>query len=365
MESALGRGSTFTLTLPLAPRPGAAVAVAPPPLPAAPLVVGPRCDDDRDTLSPKDETILIVEDDVTFARIVRDAARRQGFKCLVAADGPGGLELARRYRPSGIVLDVGLPGMDGWTVMETLKRYPATRHIPVHFVSATDDGRRGLEMGAVGFLTKPVSREQIAGALERIHHFATPGTRRLLLVEDDAGTRKAVDTLLAAEHLSIAEATTGEEAIARLRDDGPFDCMILDLGLPGMDGQTLLRRCAEEGLTVPPVVVYSARELSDADTFALSVDARVCNVRPAVDVLFAAAADAYRERLAGVVLTGANADSARGLRAIAEAGGVCLVQDPDTAAADAMPRAALAAVAKARVLSLPAIAAALIELAAP
>lgn len=277
VASTLGRGSTFTLTLPMEVRQAEHAASLPPvapeplsaPVPVSSVAVAQRCDDDRDDLSPQDETILIVEDDVAFARIVRDSARKQGFKCLVAQDGVTGIGLARRYRPTGIILDVGLPGMNGWTVMETLKKHPETRHIPVHFMSATDASRRGLEMGAVGYFTKPVTKEQISQAFDRIHHFAAPGTRRLLLVEDDAGTRKAVITLLAAEHLDIVEATNAEDALIRLRDDGPFDCMILDLGLPGMDGQSLLRRCADEHLIVPPVVVYSARDLSEADTMAL------------------------------------------------------------------------------------------------
>ncbi len=275
VTSAVGQGSTFTLTLPLhAGTIGTAAAeppaAAPPAAPALPAFTSAlRCDDDRDALSPKDETILVVEDDVAFARIVRDSARKQGFKCLVAQDGPSGIGLARQYRPTGIVLDVGLPGMDGWTVMDQLKKHPETRHIPVHFMSATDSSRRGLEMGAVGYFTKPVTREQIAQAFQRIHHFTGPGTRRLLLVEDDAATRKAVTTLLAAEHLEIVEAVDGEDAFARLRDDGPWDCMILDLGLPGIDGHSLLKRCTEDNFTVPPVVVYSARDLSEADTLAL------------------------------------------------------------------------------------------------
>jgi CheY-like chemotaxis protein/methyl-accepting chemotaxis protein len=275
VESELGRGSTFTLTLPMASAvgPAAETHVAAPVAAAGPENARPaeaqRCEDDRDILSPKDEAVLIVEDDPVFARIVRDAARKQGFKSLVAQDGGSGIQLARRYRPTGIILDVGLPGMDGWTVMEALKKHPETRHIPVHFMSAADAGRRGLEMGAVGFFTKPVTKEQIGEAFLRIHHFSAPGTRRLLLVEDDAGTRKAVQTLLAAEQLDIVEAKTGEEAIASLRDDGPFDCMILDLGLPGMDGQDLLKRCSDLKVMVPPVVVYSARDLSDEEVLGL------------------------------------------------------------------------------------------------
>ncbi len=107
-------------------------------------------------------------------------------------DGESGLELARRYHPIGVLLDVMLPGMDGWTVIERLKADPATRHIPVHFLSATEDAGRGRELGAVGFLTKPVTREAINDAFERLLHFARGRTRHLLVVDDDADARSAV-----------------------------------------------------------------------------------------------------------------------------------------------------------------------------
>jgi CheY-like chemotaxis protein len=235
-------------------------------LPAARLSV----EDDRDRLDPRrDEIVLVIEDDLAFARIVRDLARKRGFKCLIAGSGSAGLALARRYRPTGIVLDVGLPDMDGWQVMEQLKRYGETRHIPVHFMSALESGKRGLDMGAVGFMTKPVSAEQVFQAFERIRHFAGPGKRRLLLVDDDPATRKAVMALLAREPVEAVEAGSGEDALARLAAGEVFDCMILDLGLPGIGGLELLKRCAEQQLGLPPVVVYSGRDLSDAENLAL------------------------------------------------------------------------------------------------
>jgi len=153
-----------------------------------------------------------------------------------------------------------LPGMDGWTVIERLKGDVATRHIPVHFISATDDASRGLELGAVGFLTKPVSRESIADAFDRLLHFAEGRTRHLLVVDDDASARAAVRTLLKDDMVIIDEAASGEEALSKTGDT-PYDCIVLDLGLPGMSGIEFLERLSRSGNT-PPVVVYSGRDLS-------------------------------------------------------------------------------------------------------
>ena len=265
VSSAEGKGSRFLFLLPLAPADRCATAEAPKrkPAPAAVPVSSAAASDDRDSLLPNDEIMLIVEDDPSFARIVRDLARKQGFKCLIGGNGKAGLDLARRYRPTGIILDVGLPGIDGWSVMEQLKKQPETRHIPVHFMSAADSGRRGLEMGAVGYFTKPMTKEQITEAFDRIQHFAAARVRRLLLVNDDHATRKAVTTLLATEDLEIVEVDNGEQAFARLRDGEPFDCMVLDLGLPGIDAHGLLQRCDGEDIQVPPVVLYSAHQAGE------------------------------------------------------------------------------------------------------
>ncbi len=269
-----GQGSRFSLLLPIVEANGyapdqAPTAALPRPAPPPAFPAAFARDDDRHLLAPNDEIMLVIEDDASFARIVRDLARKDGFKCLIASDGKAGLDLARCFRPTGIILDIGLPGMNGWTVMEQLKSYPETRDIPVHFMSATDASWRGLEMGAVGYSTKPVSKVQICGAFERFRHFADAGLRRLLLVDDDPATRKAVTALLAAEHLEIIEIDNGEEALARLSDGQAFDCMILDLSLPGLNGYALLKRCSEANITLPPLIVYSAQDLSENDTLAL------------------------------------------------------------------------------------------------
>ncbi|QFY43861.1 response regulator [Candidatus Methylospira mobilis] len=280
VASVEGQGSSFTLVLPLVPpasagrsavtRPLASRTATPDAIDNPVPVTQQKVTDDRDSITPRDETILVVEDDEAFAKIVRDLSRKRGFKCLVAEDGVIGLELAKRYRPTGIVLDVGLPRMDGWTVMERLKQQSETRHIPVHFMSAADSRLRGMEMGAVGYLTKPVSKEQIEIAFERIRHFAISSHRRILLVDDDAGSLKAVASLLGNVDAEIVSETSGEGALARLEKGELFDCMILDLGLPDISGLALLEQCAGKRLIMPPVIVYSGHDLSEEDTLTLS-----------------------------------------------------------------------------------------------
>ncbi len=265
VESDIGRGSTFTVFLPEeTPEAPALTGMRRPSTDAAlPFTSGLAVDsipDDRDTIGPGDTAILVIEDDPAFARILAEMIRRKGHRVLAAGDGESGLRLATQFRPTGILLDVMLPGMDGWTVIERLKDDPRTRPIPVHFISATDEATRGLELGAVGFLTKPVSREAIGEAFERIMHFAEGRTRHLLIVDDDADSRAAVRVLLRDDAVSIDEAGSAEEALD-MTFAAHYDCIVLDLGLPGMSGLEFLEALASHG-NVPPVVVYSARDLS-------------------------------------------------------------------------------------------------------
>src|SRR4029453_2689229 len=190
LVSAVGQGSTFTLYLaqtyapPLgrpegggfgratggAPRPargsGGTVEADP-----AQLERG-AVNDDRDTIQPGDRVLLIVEDDVKFAHILLQLARDQGFKGLIALSGGAGLELARTSRLDAIMLDIRLPEMDGWTVLDRLKHDPNTRHIPVHIVTVEEERQRGLQQGAIAFLQKPATRESLDVALTMLKGFA-------------------------------------------------------------------------------------------------------------------------------------------------------------------------------------------------
>lgn len=264
-----GQGSRFIVVLPTrieAPTHEAAfdipVDAAPPQATlAAPAVPMPWIPDDRDLIGEGDTVILAIEDDALFARTLVDMIRRKGHRALAAGNGESGLYLARQYRPTGILLDVMLPGIDGWTVIERLKRDPATRQIPVHFVSGTDESARARDVGAIGFLTKPVERDALLEALEHLLESAPHGPRRMLLVDDDADSRLAVTSLLDSEKIEIVEAQSGEEAL-ELLDSKPFDCIVLDLGLPGMSGFDLVERIAARPGPAPPLVVHSGRELT-------------------------------------------------------------------------------------------------------
>ncbi|HEX5306591.1 MAG TPA: response regulator [Dyella sp.] len=283
LTSVSGEGSTFTLWLPeiievtpAAEAPGHDAAMPQPvaaptremaaPVPPAPLLQ--PFPDDRDSIGAGDTVILVIEDDASFARILAEMIRRKGHRVLAAGDGETGLQLARQYQPSGILLDVGLPGMDGWSVIERLKADLATRAIPVHFISSTGEAARGRELGAVGFLTKPVSREAITEAFERLLHFAEGSTRQLLIVDDDASSRAAVRSMLRDDNVQITETGSAEEALT-LTSDTRFDCIVLDLGLPGMSGLELLEKLARSEGGVPPVVIYSGRDLSGEENLKL------------------------------------------------------------------------------------------------
>jgi tubulin-specific chaperone A len=183
----------------------------------------------------------------------------------VAEDGETGLHFADYYRPSGVILDLGLPGIDGWTVMERLKASPATRHIPIHVVSAADQPDQpmdALRMGAVGFLTKPVSVGALEGAFRRIENVTARPVKRLLVVEDDPAQTESILALVADGDVEAESAAAAEDAFERL-SDGPFDCVILDLGLAGASGFELLERIrATRGISRIPVIIYTGRDLT-------------------------------------------------------------------------------------------------------
>ncbi|HLL54988.1 MAG TPA: ATP-binding protein, partial [Myxococcaceae bacterium] len=178
--------------------------------PRDPAEVGIR--DDRGIIEPGDRSVLIVENDPTFARILLDMARERGFKALVALDGETGLELVRDYRPDAVTLDIDLPGIDGWTVLDRLKHAPETRHIPVHIVSGVGARQRGLRQGAFSYLEKPVSQEALDGAFEKIGNFLSDGVKRLLVVEDDERQRASIIELVGDDDVEITAVATAADA---------------------------------------------------------------------------------------------------------------------------------------------------------
>jgi CheY-like chemotaxis protein len=279
VESEPGQGSTFTLYIPqtyvasIASRERTVEAALPPAAEEARVSDMPRHEepivivdeavpDDRDSIQTGDRTVLIVEDDVTFARILLDMARDKGFKGLVATRGESALNLAARYRPDAITLDIELPDMEGWTVLDRLKHDRVTRHIPVHIISADEEISRGLRLGAFAQMQKPVTKEALDDAFSRIQGFLERPNRSLLVVEDNEQQRNAIVELVGDGDVEITGVGTGEEALEVLRQRR-FDCMVLDLGLPDMSGFEFINRMKNElQIHDLPIVVYTGRELS-------------------------------------------------------------------------------------------------------
>ncbi|GGD49895.1 two-component system sensor histidine kinase/response regulator [Aurantiacibacter arachoides] len=286
LDSEEGKGSTFIVSVPViydpatveprqAPQPaseGASndAARTPSPQTSAPAPARPASairtpatiEDDRNALSEGKRLLLVIEDDTTFAGIVCDLSREMGFQCIVAGTAQDAIELAREYRPSAMVLDIGLPDQSGLTVLDRLKHDESTRHIPIHVISGSDQSQTALALGAIGFLEKPAPRERLAEVLSALQDKLAARMRRVLIVEDDAVQREAVGRLLESQDVETVGVGTAAECLEELRS-GQYDCMVLDLSLPDASGFSLLETLSEEGDgPLPPVIVYTGRDLS-------------------------------------------------------------------------------------------------------
>ena len=289
LRSTPDEGSTFTLYLPqtyVGPSTGAASAEAKAsvmtttPGQLATAVASKRAidqiavKDDRENLQPDDATLLIVEDDPYFATVLCDLAREKGFKVLVATRGAEALALAQEFHPTAVSLDVFLPDMLGWTVLNHLKQDPGTRHIPIQMLTLDEDRQHGLARGAFSYVTKPATPEQLEMALSRIKEYTTPRRKRLLVVEDNPAEQLSIRELLGYEDIDVELAATGSEALAALGDQ-PFDCVVLDLRLPDMSGFEILERFRDTPmLSHLPVVVFTGKDLSPEEDARLHMLAR-------------------------------------------------------------------------------------------
>ena len=289
VESEPGKGSTFTLLLP--DRYAGDDAELPEDLTAQPLARRPEpkrvwqekrealaepglvmkeMEDDREHLRAGDRVLLIIEDDLKFARIMLGMAREKGFKGVVATRGDTGLALANELQPAAITLDIQLPVVDGWSILDRLKRNPRTRHIPVHVISIVEKNKRGASMGAFAFLEKPVSKEALEGAFQHIQTFVDKQARRLLVVENEPGQQQSIRALVGdGDDVEVVMVATAKEALEAL-DKGGIDCVVLDLMLEDMDGQSLLEQIKEQPRFKDlPIIVYTARELGKREEIRL------------------------------------------------------------------------------------------------
>jgi HAMP domain-containing protein/CheY-like chemotaxis protein/signal transduction histidine kinase len=233
-----------------------------------------QLEDDRAVIKPGDAVLLVVEDDVHYARVLVDLAHDSGFKVLTASRGSDALTLAHEYRPTAISLDIFLPDMLGWSVLSQLKQSAATRHIPVQIISLDEDRQHGLTRGAFAFMSKPTTTDSLGKALAKLKSYAQPRRKQLLLVEDSEAERLSITALLGQDDIDIVSVGSGTEALARLKHE-PADCVVLDLTLPDMTGFEVLERMRDDSeISDVPVVVFTGRELSPEDDARLHTMAR-------------------------------------------------------------------------------------------
>ena len=286
LKSAPGQGSTFTLYLPQT-YVGPVMANVPRTEKSGSQTANPifittvtaveqeaRFEDDRNNLQEGDAVLLIVEDDPHYSRVLCDLSRDKGFKVLSAMTGAEALSLALEYHPSAISLDVFLPDMLGWTVLNHLKQDPRTRHIPVQMLTLDEDRHHGLSRGAFAFVTKPTSTEDLDAALTRIKEYSQPRRKRLLVVEDNPAEQLSTRELLWHEDIDIQAADSGAKAL-RLLQESAYDCVVLDLRLPDMTGFEVLEKLRDTPkLKDVPVVVFTGRELTPDEDAQLHTLAR-------------------------------------------------------------------------------------------
>ncbi|ROZ78406.1 HAMP domain-containing protein [Ramlibacter sp. WS9] len=283
LSSAPGQGSTFTLYLPLVysgtrgVRRAAQVAETrvelPPPgmkrigrvEPVQDAVVvaeegsvaANEANDDRDTIQQGDLVLLIVENDLAFARFLLDAARAKGFKGLVTAMGAGALTLATQYKPSAITLDMYLPDMDGWRVLDRIKQDMGARHLPVCVISTDDSKERAFHSGAMAFVEKPIqSKEVLDEMLDKLHAYLARPQKNLLVALKDVATRRDFLTQIEGEEIAITVVKSGEKLNEAL-EESRFDTVVLEDGFPGLDAHESRRLLsAQAGLGPLQLVVY-------------------------------------------------------------------------------------------------------------
>lgn len=271
LESEAGKGSTFTLTIPVSissvghtvnekpivetetekHKSEYVADIIPEPIP-----------DDRDSIDKEDKSILIVEDDTSFAKALLEFTRERGYKGIVTARGDEAFGLAQKYKPLGILLDIELPVRSGWEVMEDLKTDTATRHIPVHIMSSHKLRQESLLKGAVNFLDKPVAYEQIPDVFRRIEQIVNREAQKILIIEDNSKHAEALSFFLGSNNIKSEISSDISESV-RILNDKDVNIVILDMGIPDKKAYEILEGIkSNDGLENIPVIVFTGKSLS-------------------------------------------------------------------------------------------------------
>ena len=220
-------------------------------------------EDDRGIIKPGDKTVLIIEDDKDFSSVLKGISKVKGYKVLLAGDGKSALHLAAKYQPSAIILDLGLPDLDGLKILALFKSDLTTRHIPVYIISAREGQENAKYHGAIGVLKKPTSMEELDKVFTVFDEILKSEPKKLMIIDDDEKHCHSLKLLLENNGIEITEVHSGERAI-ELMSQIQFHCIVLDLQLPGISGMELLQQMQKSITeTLPPVVINTGMELSE------------------------------------------------------------------------------------------------------
>ncbi|TMF01966.1 MAG: response regulator [Chloroflexi bacterium] len=289
-SAGVGRGSTFAVYLPAAAageKPQSIAPVAP-----SPAHAGPPQPPPPNAAAP---LVLVVEDDVHVSTVLRTYLEADGYRVEVVMDGQEAIQAARELLPFAITLDISLPKLDGWSVLNALKRESTTADIPVVIVSIVDNRDFGLVLGATDYLVKPIDHERLRNALRGLVTPGSPDDGSVLIVDDDAALREVLSCLLAEDGWRVATAADGEAALAAVEQHKP-SAVVLDLMMPRVDGfevlQTLRRRPSTQDL---PVIVVTAKDLTDEDRERLARNAQRVIIKQAVPL------EELREEIRGIL----------------------------------------------------------------
>ncbi|WP_027002414.1 response regulator [Hugenholtzia roseola] len=217
-------------------------------------------EDDRNNIHKNDFVILIVEDEVQFAESMAEVLKQQGIKTLIAQSGEEGIDLALEFKPSGIILDLGLPDIDGVDVLRKIKSIKELRHIPIEIISARDKDSNLISRGAIGFLQKPIDELALKNALQDMVKVASKSIKELLIVEDDESQMEAIKALLVGDDVRVLGVRSKEEAINQLQTQH-FDGAIIDLGLKDGNGAEICEFINENYPKVP-IIIYTGKSIS-------------------------------------------------------------------------------------------------------
>lgn len=213
---------------------------------------------------PGEPSILVIEDNADIADSLVTIIRAMDFRVLLALNGLDGLALAARFRPTGILLDLMLPDMNGVEVLRELKRTRELRGIPVHIMSSKDRDETLLEAGAIGFAQKPVSEDDVRGVVHNLVQESQRMGHRVLVAEDDGAQREAILQLLSEQPAVETVGVASKEAAIREIDSGRYDVAILDLSLQDSSGYEVCRYVKEHAIDLP-IIIYTGKDLDEAE----------------------------------------------------------------------------------------------------